>query len=101
MFIRPDIIARWRRQFVENAAGVFEKRNGPNSEAEARIAELERVPGNRPERIRCDWFAGCWTCRRAASTINRSRRMKANSRPLGSWFFGPHHLSKNLTRLKD
>lgn len=45
--VKPDIIARWRRQFVENAAGVFEKRNGPNGEAEARIAELERAPGKK------------------------------------------------------
>ncbi len=46
--VKPDIIARWRRQFVENAAGVFfEKRNGPNGEAEARIAELERALGKK------------------------------------------------------
>lgn len=45
--VKPDLIARWRRQFVENAASVFEKRNGPNGEAEARIAELERALGKK------------------------------------------------------
>ena len=45
--VKPEIIARWRRQFVENAASVFEKRNGPNGEAEARIAELERALGKK------------------------------------------------------
>ena len=30
-----------------NAASVFEKRNGPNGEAEARIAELERALGKK------------------------------------------------------
>jgi transposase-like protein len=39
--VKPEIIARWRRQFVENAASVFEKSHTANGEAEARIAELE------------------------------------------------------------
>lgn len=45
--VKPDIIARWRRQFVENAAGVFEKSPAGNGEAEARIAELERALGKK------------------------------------------------------
>jgi transposase len=45
--VKPDIVARWRRQFVENAASVFEKRSGPSGEAEARIAELERALGKK------------------------------------------------------
>ena len=45
--IKPDLIARWRRQFLENAAGIFEKGNSHNGEAEARIAELERALGQK------------------------------------------------------
>jgi transposase-like protein len=32
------IISRWRRQFLENAASVFEKSTAAGGEAEARIA---------------------------------------------------------------
>ena len=45
--VKPEIIARWRRQFVENAPSVFEKHNGPDGEAEARIAALERALGKK------------------------------------------------------
>jgi transposase len=45
--IKPDIITRWRRQFVENAASLFEKGNGRDGAAEARIAELERALGKK------------------------------------------------------
>ncbi len=45
--VKPEIIARWRRQFVENAASVFEKSSVTNGEAEARIAELERALGKK------------------------------------------------------
>lgn len=45
--IKPDLIAHWRRQFLENAAGVFEKSHGANGEAEGRIAELERALGKK------------------------------------------------------
>ncbi len=45
--VKPEIIARWRRQFLENAAGVFEKSPTANGEAEARIAELERALGKK------------------------------------------------------
>ena len=45
--VKPEIIARWRRQFVENAASVFAKRSEPDGEAEARIAELERALGKK------------------------------------------------------
>ncbi len=45
--IKPEIIARWRRQFLENAASVFEKSPAGNGEAEARIADLERALGKK------------------------------------------------------
>ena len=41
--VRPETISRWRQQFLENAAGVFEKSTAAGGEAEARIAELERA----------------------------------------------------------
>ncbi len=45
--VKPEIIARWRRHFLENVAGVFEKSHTATSEAEARIAELERALGKK------------------------------------------------------
>jgi transposase-like protein len=45
--IKPDLIARWRRQFLENVASIFEKGNSHNGEVEARIAELERALGQK------------------------------------------------------
>ena len=45
--VKPEVIARWRRQFVEDAASVFAKRSEPDGEAEARIAELERALGKK------------------------------------------------------
>jgi len=45
--VKPEIVARWRRQFVENAAGVFAKSAAVGGEAEARIAELERALGKK------------------------------------------------------
>lgn len=45
--IKPDLIARWRRQFLENASSIFERGNQRNGEAEARIAELERALGKK------------------------------------------------------
>lgn len=45
--IKPEIIARWRRQFLENAASVFERTPTTHNDAEARIAELERALGKK------------------------------------------------------
>ncbi len=45
--IKPELIARWRRHFLENAAGVFEKTPATSNDAEARIAELERALGKK------------------------------------------------------
>lgn len=45
--IKPDILARWRRQFLENAPSVFEKTPVVNDPAEGRIAELERALGKK------------------------------------------------------
>lgn len=45
--IKPDLIARWRRQFLENAPSLFERGNRSDGAAEARIAELERTLGKK------------------------------------------------------
>ncbi len=45
--VKPEIVSRWRRQFLENAASVFEKSTAAGGEAEARIAELERALGKK------------------------------------------------------
>lgn len=44
--IKPDLLARWKRQFLENASSIFEK-GQPNHEAEARITELEQALGRK------------------------------------------------------
>ena len=45
--IKPDLITRWRRQFLENAPSLFERGNNRDGEPEARIAELEQVLGKK------------------------------------------------------
>ena len=44
--IKPDLLARWKRQFLENASSLFEKER-PNHEVEVRIAELEQALGRK------------------------------------------------------
>lgn len=44
--IKPDLLARWKRQFLENASSIFE-RGSPNHQAETRIAELEQTLGRK------------------------------------------------------
>jgi transposase-like protein len=45
--IKPDLITRWRRQFLENAPSLFERGNHHDGVAEARIAELEQALGKK------------------------------------------------------
>ena len=45
--IKPDLITRWRRQFLENAPSLFERGNDRDGVAEARIAELEQALGKK------------------------------------------------------
>lgn len=45
--LKPDLITRWRRQFLENAASLFEGGPRRDGAAEARIAELERALGKK------------------------------------------------------
>ena len=40
--LKPDLIMRWKRHFLENAASVFEKQS-PNDAMSARIADLEQA----------------------------------------------------------
>jgi transposase len=42
--VSSQVLGRWRAQFLEGAAGIFERGSGHN-EAERRIAELERTVG--------------------------------------------------------
>jgi len=45
--IKPDLITRWRRQFLENAPSLLERGNNRDGEPEARIAELEQALGKK------------------------------------------------------
>ena len=45
--IKPDMITRWRHQFLKNAASLFEQGNKGDGAAEAQIAELERALGKK------------------------------------------------------
>lgn len=45
--IKPELLARWRRQFLENAPSAFERAPATSNDAEARIAELERALGKK------------------------------------------------------
>ena len=45
--IKPDLITRWRRQFLENATSLFERGNHHGGVAEARITELEQALGKK------------------------------------------------------
>lgn len=42
--LHPNVVTRWKQEFVEGAASVFEQ-DGDLSEQENRIAELERMIG--------------------------------------------------------
>ena len=44
--LKPDLITRWKRHFLENAATLFE-RQGPNDTSIAQIAELEQALGRK------------------------------------------------------
>lgn len=42
--LKPEVVARWKQEFVEQAAQLFE-RGRDRDQAQARIAELERLVG--------------------------------------------------------
>ncbi len=42
--LNPNVLARWRKEFLEQAASIFEREGIRHSEDE-RIAELERLVG--------------------------------------------------------
>jgi transposase-like protein len=44
--IKPELLGRWKQQFLENASRIFDK-GSPNDETVARIAELERALGRK------------------------------------------------------
>ena len=44
--LKPDLLTRWKRQFLENASSLFE-RSGPDVSAQQRITELEQALGRK------------------------------------------------------
>lgn len=42
--LKPQVVARWKAKFLDNAPGIFEQA-GHRSEEQERIAELERLIG--------------------------------------------------------
>lgn len=42
--LKPDLLTRWKQEFLENAERVFEQ-DGEREREQARIAELERLVG--------------------------------------------------------
>lgn len=68
--LKPDLITRWQRQFLENAASVFEKQNpndfekqNPNDALVTRIAELEQALGRKTMELEI--------AKKASSILNR------------------------------
>ena len=45
--IKPDLITRWRRQFLTNAPNLFDRGNHHDGIDEARITELEQALGKK------------------------------------------------------
>ncbi|MGA9531763.1 MAG: transposase [Anaerolineales bacterium] len=43
--IRSQLLSKWKAQFLENAASVFERSGEPHPEERARMEELERLAG--------------------------------------------------------
>jgi len=43
--IRSQLLSKWKTQFLDNAAALFEGIHDPHNEDKARIAELERLAG--------------------------------------------------------
>lgn len=43
--IRSQLLSKWKAQFLESAANVFEEQGQAPAEDKARIAELERLAG--------------------------------------------------------
>jgi len=60
--LKPDLITRWKRQFLENAASVFE-RQSPSDASAGRIAELEQTLGRKTMELE--------VAKKASSILNR------------------------------
>ena len=43
--LSEEQVSKWKQQFLENAASLFESRDKPSKEATERIAELEQLVG--------------------------------------------------------
>ena len=43
--IRSQLLSKWKAQFLDNAAALFEGIHDPHNEDKVRIAELERLAG--------------------------------------------------------
>ena len=64
--LKPDLITRWKRQFLENAASVFE-RQSPSDASAGRIAELEQTLGRKTMELEA--------AKKASSILNRLQDM--------------------------
>lgn len=49
--IRSQLLSKWKAQFLENAASVFEESTQGQGEDKVRIAELERLAGRQALQI--------------------------------------------------
>ena len=62
--IRSQLLSKWKAQFLESAANVFEEQGQAPAEDKARIAELERLAGRQAlvewqaEHSPVKWLAG-------------------------------------------
>jgi transposase-like protein len=45
--ISENLLSRWKSEFVERGAEIFEKPNGKATSSEQRVAELERLVGRK------------------------------------------------------
>jgi len=66
--IRSQLLSKWKVQFLENAASVFEEQRQAPVEDKARIAELERLAGRQALEIEV---------LKKASSILRSHRSES------------------------
>lgn len=64
--LKPDLITRWKREFLENAASVFDRQN-PSDASAARIAELEQALGRKTMELE--------VAKKASSILNRLQEM--------------------------
>jgi len=82
--LKPDLVSRWKAQFLEGAATVF-SREAQNDPALARVAELERLVGRLTD--------VSWRCQKKPPVSCRAIRRSAGSdAAVGRKLSGAGHL---------